>query len=1119
MFKAKSIHLKVIFIFCLVFFSSFIYGQDHVVFEQLTTKDGLSNGTINSIFKDSRGFMWFCTDDGLNRYDGYNFKIYKSEQTNNIQAKNIQFFSIVEDIYGRIWIGTSIGLLIYDQINDRIVQFTSLTNNDLANSPISGVINCLLIDSFNYLWIGTYTGISRINISNRDIGKIKEEDVSLFTANSNDSLKISNNYIFSFLEDKQHQIWVTSNSNQLDCYNYERNNFTHQKIEIPNINKFERLNKKIIADKNDNFWIYTRGFGLFYWDRGKQTFSQYKTLSKDKEVIDIGFIRSLTIDKLDRIWIGTDGNGLVVFDKKRNEINHYNKSIEDQSNISSNAIYSIFEDPSGIFWIGTYVMGLNKFVSDKLNFGSVYSSPNSETGLSNNIVTGFCEDKNNQLWISTDGGGINLFNRKTYQFKHYKHDPANPASLSINSTMSLFCDRDNNIWVATYNGGLNRFDQETQKFYHYRNNPNDSTSISSNHPWSFAQDKLNNIWIATVDAGLNLMKSGTTTFIRYTNKDENNLRPEQLCSNSMTQLFIDKNNYLWIGTENGLDRIDLNHVDFNLPKPKLIFKHYIPDENENSLSNFRISCINEDGLGNLWIGTKGGGLNKLDLKTQNFTHFTEKDGLPHSIIEGILFDRDNNLWISTNNGLSNFDIKTQRFKNYDSSDGLQSNVFVKTSYFKTSDGMFLFGGINGFNAFYPEKISSKVLKTNTVITNFNLFNQSVTVGDKINNRILLPKPIFEMDELNLLYKENNFAFEFSALDYSTPEKIYYSYQLKGFDQEWQITDSKMRIAKYTNLAPGEYTFSVKASTNAEVWPDSGTSIVIIIRPPWWKTIWFKIIAGIAFITFWIVGFSLRVYRLEKQKVILKSKVEEKTKLLQVANIELSESNRMKDKFLSIIAHDLINPFNAILGFSDLLISSYSEWDEKTRIETIKTINDSSNNLYELLENLLQWSRSERGMLKYSPEKIDLKSCIQKIISLLSVSAQSKNIILETKISDESFQVKSDIQLLNTIFRNLISNSIKFTPEGGQITIKTECISDYIEVSVIDNGVGITKDKLDNLFRIDVQHSTPGTNHEKGTGLGLILVKEFVIKQQGTLKIESTIGKGSIFSFTIPLWNE
>ena len=329
----------------------------------------------------------------------------------------------------------------------------------------------------------------------------------------------------------------------------------------------------------------------------------------------------------------------------------------------------------------------------------------------------------------------------------------------------------------------------------------------------------------------------------------------------------------------------------------------------------------------------------------------------------------------------------------------------------------------------------------------------------------------------------------------------------------------MRDARYTNLNPGEYTFRVKASTNEEIWPGKEASIKVNVRPPWWKTIWFKIMTIILAITILVVVFYTEIYRLEKQKSILKTTVDERTKQLQTANEQLSESNITKDKFLSIIAHDLINPFNTILGFTDLLLENYSQWNDDKRIKTIRTINDSSNNLFELLGNLLQWSRSERGLLKYTPEKIDLNNCIFKITSLFAQTAKVKNINIELNHSDEIYLVKSDLQLLNAILRNLISNAIKFTSAGGRVIIKTERKGSYIVISVIDNGIGIPKDKLVNLFRKDISQSTLGTNDEKGTGLGLFLVKEFVTKQGGTLNIESEVGKGSIFSFSVPLWTE
>jgi len=1100
--------------------SLFVPAQRQVVFEQLTTKDGLSNETINSIFRDSKGFMWFCTDDGLNRYDGYTIKIFNAEISDKISGQNIQYYSLVEDKYKRIWIGSSKGLLILNQENDHLVNFMDFYGITLENKSMYGTINCLYYDSYDYLWVGTFAGLSKINIGNPNIHEIKESDIQFLIKESTDPLRISNNTILSICEDQQHQVWITSNSNLLDCYNHENKRISHHLIGIPNLEKWESMSKIVRVDKNDDCWISINGFGIIHWDRKKQKFSYFSSLTKDNVKIDIRLANRLMIDKNDRIWIGTDGNGVVVWNRKNGEINHFKNDIKDHTNLSSNSIYSIYEDSTGIFWIGTYYAGINKLVSNKLDFGVQLSIPNTESSLSHNIVTGFCEDRKGEIWICTDGGGLNLFDKKTNSFKHFKNNPNDKSSLSINSTVALCCDNENNIWVGSYNGGLNRFDPKKQKFDHYWYNANDSTSISSNHPWGFALDKSNNLWIATVNKGLNLLKPGTSSFIRYpakSNIDRNS--PNLLSCPAITHLFIDKKNCLWIATENGLDMVNLNNVDFSLPVPDLIFTHFFYIENQNSLSDNHVSFVNEDNDGNIWIGTKGSGLNKLNPNTLEFTNYTTKDGLPHNIINGILVDKHNHLWISTNNGLSNFDTTTKQFKNYNTSDGLQSNTFVKTSCLKTSDGMLLFGGIKGFNAFYPEKITSNTSNLKTVITDFRLFNQSVAIGEKINDRILLPKAIYEMDELILDYKENDISFEFSAMDYSNPDKNLFSYKMEGFDQNWQITDARMRIAKYTNLDPGEYTFRVKASNNKDIWTEAETSIKVIVLPPWWMTLWFKTISLFLIISLSASAFLLRIFALQKQKRILETKVDEKTKQLQTANEELKKSNITKDKFLSIIAHDLINPFNTILGFSDLLLSNYSEWDDNSRITTIKTINNSSTELYELLGNLLQWSRSERGLLEYSPEKIELNNCILKIASLLAITAKMKEINIHVNLSTEKCLVKSDTQLLNAILRNLISNSIKFTPVGGQITIKTEISNNQIIVSVIDTGVGISKEKLENLFRIDIQHSTLGTNDEKGTGLGLFLVKEFVTKQEGTLAIESEVGKGSTFSFTVPIWHE
>ena len=1116
---AKSISVRIILIICMNAVSLCLFGQSHVIFDHLTTDNGLSDGTVHSIIRDSKGFMWFCTDDGLNRYDGYNFKVYKPELGDKNFGQSIQFYDITEDSFGRLWIGTSSGLYFLDNNHDRIVNFTELTGVGLKNLCLNERSTCLFWDSTGFLWVGSYFGSTKIRIGSSSVFDIKNDDLTTFSISSTEPFKIENNAVFSICKDRKGDIWMATNSDYLECFNYKENRITRHKINVPTINNWGDLSKKIALDKDDNFWISTKGLGIFYWDRNKNTFSEINLYSENNELIDTKFVKTFLIDRANRLFVGTDGNGLVVYDKGKNSVVHYFKDKNDQSNMSSNAIYSIFEDSTGIYWFGNYITGISRIISKKLDFGVNFSLPHSETGLSHNIVTAFCEDKNGKIWISTDGGGLNLFDRKTNLFKHYKYDTNDPSSISTNVTMALFCDNQNNIWVGTYNGGLNKFDQKTQRFQNFRFNPNDSTTISSNHPWCFAQDKIGNLWVATCNVGLNLLKPGSSSFIRYRVKDPYYFGPLQIISSAITHLLIDNQNRLWIATESGFDMVDLNNVDFNAKVPQLVFSHYLHSDSVNSISDNKVSYIALDNDDNLWLGTKGSGLDKFDMKTSTFTNYSVKDGLSHNVVNGILFDSLNNPWISTNNGISNLDLKTNKFINYSTSDGLQSNIFVKTSCLKTHDGMFFFGNINGFNVFYPEKIISEKHETTSVlITDFRLFNQSIKAGDSINGRVILEKPIFEMAEITLDYKENDLSFEFSAMNYSSPEKISFSYMMEGFSRDWQVTDAKMRVAKYTNLDPGEYVFKVRSSYNKEIWSDEIASIKIIIKPPWWKMLWFRIVLTVFLVGFWIIGYSARVYSLEKQKSILGKMVDEKTKQLQETNEKLRESNITKDKFLSIIAHDLINPFNTVLGFSDLLLNNYSEYDDETRMKTIKTINDSSTELFELLGNLLQWSRSERGLLQYLPERIDMSSIILKIVALFSATAEAKDIKIELNLSDKESIVNSDVYLLNTILRNLISNSIKFTPKGGKISIVTEVEEKQVVVSVADNGVGISAENLENLFRIDILHSTLGTNSEKGTGLGLFLVKEFVVKQKGELRIESEVNKGSRFTFTVPRWN-
>ncbi|MDA3928885.1 MAG: ATP-binding protein [Prolixibacteraceae bacterium] len=1097
-----------ILLFSLIFVFENTIANEKIIFQQFTTQDGLSNGTVIKTFRDSKGFLWVCTEDGLNKYDGYNFKKYHPYVNNEVITISIVYNGIVEDKYGRIWLGSSIGLLYYDSEIDKLVSLEAYRNfNKQFDIPLVFSLE-LLVDHNDNLWTGSYNGLYKIKL-NAEIDSINTEDIKRYTSEWTDTTSISNFKIISIVEDQQKNVWISSYSNYINRYNEETDNFERFFINNPEFIKSEAIRKKLLFDKNNDLWIYSEGKGILLWNRDKNAFKKMRFYDQDNNIIDTENTRSIIFDSNGRIWIGTDGNGIVLLNNDGTVISHYKTGPDDFSNLRSNAIYNIYEDYTGTFWIGTYLTGLEMVSRNKSRFGLVSSSPLSQRGLNNPIVKAFTEDQQGNIWISTDGGGINIYDPKADSYTHLMHNPNDPKSLSTNATTSIFADAENNIWVGTYDGNLNCFNRSTNSFDHYVHIPSDSTTISSQHPWGFAQDKWKNIWVATMNKGLALLKPGTKSFVNYSKNIIESTT--NITSLSLNYIFIDSKQNLWVCSEYGLNKIDLNKVDFSKQTPQLNVKQYFIVSGENN----RISFINEDDEGFLWIGTKGRGLLKMNPVTEEIKNYQVIDGLAHNTVHGILFDNDKNVWISTNNGLSRLNPSTEKFKNYDSSDGLQAPEFVKASCFKTNDGMLMFGGVNGYNAFFPNNITSNTTIPNVAITDFKLFYKSIQVGDSIHKRVLLPKAINEIDEIELLYNENIIAFEFTALDFFSPDNNQYAYKMEGFEDDWRYVNAKNRIATYTNLDPGLYTFKVKASNNEGVWNEHGKSVAIHILPPWWETWWFITIVVIAFILMLLAIYYSRVSTLTAQKKALEEMVDKRTVQLRKANVELKEINSSKDKFFSIIAHDIMSPFNTIIGFSEIMLQNLPEFKIEEIKVGLKQIYGSSMSLYDLLENLLHWAKSERGLIDVNIQTIDINKTIDKIITLFKYSTEVKKIeLFYTKRVD--VQISADQNLVNTILRNLVSNAIKFTPEGGQIEIISELKNDFVSIAVIDSGVGISKENIKKLMEAGTHHSTLGTNNEKGTGLGLIIIQEFIKKLGGEFSITSEHNKGSSFMFTIPV---
>ncbi len=834
-------------LFCFSFHTKIYAQKTDIIFEQLFLQHGLSQSIVKCIWQDKRGYMYFGTEDGLNRYDGYKFTIFrhKPDDTNSLSYNDIT--SIYEDHNGIFWIGTfNAGLNRYDPSNESFIRFRHNPND--TNSLSHENINAIIEDKSGQIWIGTDNGLNKliVNDSAKNIYSFHH-----YINNPKDKSSISSNIILSIYQDKAGTIWVGTGdglnkiifNNQkelpLKFIRYQHNSEDPHSLS----NDTARV---IFEDSKGNLWIGTDN-GLNKLKIKDNSFIIYKHDYKNKNSLSHNQIYALCEDNSGVLWIGTNGGGLNLFDKKNNSFERYLYDPQNSRSLSYNEIRSIYKDVSGIMWIGTYGGGIDK-VSRGVNQFYLYSHISDNTNsLSHPIVWSIYEDEDSILWIGTHGGGMDRLDRRKNKYTHFVNDPKNPNSLSSNIVRNIIEDRNGLLWIGTHGGGINIFNRKTKKFKSYRHNPQNASSLAYDEIRTIYQDRSGVIWIGTYGRGLDKFEQGNDTFIHYRNVPGNT---SSLSNDFVRIIYEDKAGNFWIGTEGG----GLN----KFIKDKNIFINYSSNPNDsNSISNDYIFSIYEDKAGILWLGTFGGGLNKFNPQTGVFKNYTTKNGLPSDAIYGILADEKENLWLSTNNGLSKFNPSTETFKNYNERDGLQSNEFNGGSYFKSKSGEMFFGGIEGFNTFYPGDIKDNSYIPPIVITSFQKFNKEFH----------FEKPISFIKKINLSYHDYVFSFEFAALDYTAPEKNKYAYKMEGLDKDWFYTSSEKRYANYTTLPPGKYVFRVRGSNSDGIWNDEGTSLIIIISPPFWQTWWFTLIIALVF-----AAIILTLYKRRLRNVRLKAEL-------------------------------------------------------------------------------------------------------------------------------------------------------------------------------------------------------------------------------------------------------
>ncbi len=1093
--KLKISDLPLVINILFFILASLIKAQDsNLKLDQISLNEGLSNSVVNVIFQDKKEYLWFGTQDGLNKFDGYNFTVYKYHPNDSLSIQDNWIETIAEDNYGRLWIGTQRGgVSVFDPEKEMFVNFSHSSQN--KNSLLNNRVWDVKVEDSNTVWIGTASGLDKFNIS--------QNKFTHYVHNAIDTNSISSRSVNAIYIDDAGNLWLGMWGNGLNKFDRKKNKFIHFRFDNGK-NDFSGRNKiKSIRKLNDHKILLGTKAGLLVFDIYNYSWSPF--IPADNFNFGKYTILSILKDDSGNIWLGTHHNGILKIDGKTNLVTKYSANLLNKDFLQDNWVHAILEDKTHNIWFGTG-KGIEKYTPLKQKFINIVHNPYDKNTISQGEVLSVCEDSDGFVWLGTWNGGLNRFNSVKNEFKLYVNDPKDPNSLPNNIVWSVLEDHNKNIWVGTYNG-LAKFDKKKEKFKIFKHNHKDSTSISFSNISTIFEDLNHNLWVGTWGGGINLFDS-TGNKITYFIHNQND--STSLSDNLINVIFQDKDNRIWIGTNSG---------GLNLYNPMSNdFSHFTYDpENKFSLSNNSVKSIYEDNNGYLWIGTAGGGLNKFDIDSKKFYRFTEDNGLSNNSVNNIIGDFSNNLWLCTNFGLSRFNLKTEKFLNYYEEDGITGNQ-LNSSGIMCKDGSIFIGGMGGATVFFPKQIVINKRKPPVVIT----------AVKKVNKRLKILKDANNVDKVSLNYNENTFSIEFAALDYSNPKKNKYAYKLIGFNKDW-IYAGNERIAHYTNIDPGIYVFRVKASNNDGIWNEDGASVVIEIIPPFWATIWFRVLVGLILLglIFWM--FRRKIKSVEIQNIKLEKLVKKRTaelekeisdrikaeEALKKSEKELIKSNQNKDKFFSIIAHDLKSPFSSLLGYSGWLKNEINNLSKEELNNSISNMNKSIQKVYELIQNLLEWARIQNGRVEYNPSSFDLKKLIDNTIGYIEFKALNKDIKISNKVKEKLF-VYADQNMLNSVFQNLLTNSLKFSHPGDEIKITSKTSGGFVVVSISDNGVGIEKDKLETIFDIGSHHTTLGTKAERGTGLGLILCKELIERNKGKIWAESEKGKGSVFSFTVPL---